>query len=105
MARRRSSERAKAVTRIEDDVDKCLAVVRLGQPMGEGHFGAIARRAEHFDGAAYVARPHHEVEILGVPDHAGVGAQAEGAAHQEGNTMRVEEAHRFAIKVIGREIG
>ena len=48
----------------EDDVDELVAVMRLGQPVGEGDLGLEAGALQHVENALQVARADEDVEVL-----------------------------------------
>ncbi len=59
-------------------------MVRFGQPVRKGNFRPVARISKDVKRPFDIAGPHHQIEILGVPDHPGICAQAKGSAYEEG---------------------
>ena len=90
-----------AVAGAVDHVEAVLALLGLGEPVGERDLRLPAELAQRFERPVAAVARHEQVEVLGRARDAGVRREGEGAAHQVRHAARVEARERRAVGRVG----
>lgn len=90
-----------SVRRGEDDVEEGFPLEDLTQPSIVLDFDGISKRLEMIEDAGVVARLAEDVEILGRPRNAGMGADGEGTRDQERNLRPTQLGNRLGNECFG----
>ena len=83
-----------AVARAEDEIDEAISRIRLAQPVRERELGREAGLSEHGERRLAVLLPEEDVQVLRVPDDAGVRRECVSAADEELHAAPAERLQR-----------
>src|ERR1700759_151218 len=92
------TDRRRAVRRAEDDVEKMLAVKNLAEPALVLDSDCAASLFEKRQDARKIPGLAKNVEVLGLADDPGIGAERIGAGEKERNPRRREFANGLRVE-------
>ena len=90
-----------AVAGAVDHVEAVVALLGLGEPVGESDLRLPAELAQHFERPVAAVARHEQIEVLGRARDAGVRREGERAAHQVRHAARIEARERRAVGRVG----
>ena len=76
-------DRGDAVPGAENDIDKIISLIDLGEPMRKSELDLKTRSTEKFENRPNVSPAHENIQVLGIAPDSGVMFQGERAADQE----------------------
>ena len=89
------------VTNSGNEVDKIIAVTRLGKPDWILHVGFESLLHQNFECAGHSVRRYHEIEVLGGAPDPGVVVKCEASADGEGDAGPQQSADDALVACVG----
>ena len=91
---------AEAVARCEDQVHRVVALFGLREPVRKGDLGMVSALAERAQSGVQIGPLDEEIEVLRLPDDAGVVEQRVRSPDEKGDASVAEHVKRAAIECV-----